>query len=109
MDDITPEVRQAVHDEDCAEHGHQVEFGSAFQYVRTEHGGMHLAGPDHNTLAHLTCRHCGAAWLIVETPGRGYADALEKFTALLADPADAAPAAAPSFIHSAHVQGRKPD
>jgi hypothetical protein len=85
--ELTDEIRQAVHDEDCARLGHQVRTDRAV--FRTE-AGDDVRGPD-GQLAHIRCIRCQKAWLVVEEPGSSYDDAVTKFKAKLKNPDDANP------------------
>lgn len=108
--EITDELRRAVHDEDCAEHGHVIDFNGAFQRLSTDpHGGLSLEGPDEATLAHLHCSRCSKVWLIVEDPGNDYADAVGRLRGKFRNPDDLRPVrGGPTRIQSAWVGGREP-
>jgi hypothetical protein len=82
---LTDEMRQAVHDEDCARLGHQLDTRNALVY---EVGNERVQGPVGQE-PHFSCRRCGRVWIVVAEPGRGYDDADRKFRARLKDPASA--------------------
>lgn len=59
--EITDEVRQAVRREDCTERGHLINPNTAL--APTGHGGTLVVGPP-GQQPHLSCRNCGAVWLV---------------------------------------------
>ncbi|MFC5996962.1 hypothetical protein ACFQE5_22380 [Pseudonocardia hispaniensis] len=96
--ELTDEIRQAVHDEDCATQGHDLDVSGAM----TGHGGpptngrWEVRGPD-GQIAHLACRRCGRVWLLIEDAGRGYTDAVTRLKARVKDPAWVQPLPRPTI------------
>jgi hypothetical protein len=83
--ELTDDIRQAVHDEDCARLGHHIDTNTA---VLWGGGSERVEGPA-GQMPHFSCRRCGRVWIVVADPGRGYDDAEAKFRARLKDPASA--------------------
>ncbi len=76
---VTPEMRQAVYDADCVVEGHVFKIDNVLQLVNNTTALANAEG----LIPHLYCARCGKVWLVVETPGNGYADAESKFNASL--------------------------
>lgn len=89
---ITPEIRQAVLDEECATRGHILDFTHVSQTSGADRGRRLEGSPD--AMPHLICDRCGVVWIVAyRRPGRDYDQAERRFRERLlpADP-DALPA-----------------
>lgn len=73
--EITDEMRRAVHEDDCARSGHQIETGGLFQPGALDADRMRLGSPDELKLPHITCARCGRFWIVLPANGRNYDDA----------------------------------
>lgn len=69
----TPEMRRAVYDADCAEHGHILGFDNVEQ-TRGPDGAMIVTGPS-GRQPFLQCRRCRKVWLVEGDPGADYEQA----------------------------------
>lgn len=81
--ELTDETRKAVHDEDCARLGHQLNIANAMLWE--DNSGGRVRGPA-GKLAHIKCDRCGQVWLVIEVPGLSYEDIVTKMRARLVDP-----------------------
>lgn len=89
--EITDEIRQAVHREDCERLGHQLNISNAFKArAAMNTGGLELAAMDETELPHVLCDRCGAAWIVLPAPGADYAAAEEAVIELLPEDAELA-------------------
>jgi hypothetical protein len=77
--EVTPEMRAAVYEQDCREKGHLLAYENAMQLNGS---GGQVLGPD-GQQAHIFCRRCPKVWLVVEEPGKDYADATVSLDARL--------------------------
>ncbi len=82
---VTDEMRAAVHAEDCAARGHDIDINNAFSSDGSAEGQLDVRGHA-GQIAHLACRRCGQVWLITEDPGTSYDDAVAKEKARVKDP-----------------------
>lgn len=78
--DVTDEMRMAVYAADCEATGHDIDN------VNTLLRMSDLAGPDDDTLPHLTCNRCRQVWVLAADPGADYPDAVAKEKARVKDP-----------------------
>ena len=79
MVELTDEMRQAVHDEDCFRLGHTMETRNAVMWNNSNFNDGQLYGPN-GRIPHLNCSRCGRVWLVVgDEPGSDYEDALARF------------------------------
>lgn len=84
--EVTDEMRQAVHEEDCARLGHDFALEDAFQSVPGGSPYPQLGARDSEAIPHLRCRRCARVFLIIEDGGNDYDDAAEKLKARLKNP-----------------------
>lgn len=103
--EVTPEMRAAVHAADCDAYGHMPDFGDVWSVSDVPNPNdprglplQVLRARDTSRLPHIWCQRCGAVWLVIDTPGRDYQDAVTQAAAraaALTEPADALPAPLP--------------
>jgi hypothetical protein len=86
--ELTDEMRHAVHLDDCARLGHQIDLNTVFSM---EGSRARIQGPDASKIAHLLCMHCGQVWMVIEEPGSDYLDAENKLKARMKDPSTVQP------------------
>lgn len=67
---ITPEIRQAVYDADCAELGHIYDFDNIMTNDAPEHSAS-----DEAKMPFIKCYRCGRVWLIIPVTGTNYEEA----------------------------------
>jgi hypothetical protein len=74
--EITPEIRQAVLDAECAAKGHDLDFGNI---AAVEGRGRRLTGsPD--AMPHIVCDRCAVVWIVAyRRSGRDYQQAERRF------------------------------
>jgi hypothetical protein len=81
--EVTPEMRRAVLDAECAAKGHRPMLDGAIQATGPIPGKV--GGPEGQE-PHIYCDRCGRVWLVVAEPGTDYADAEKRFDARLKAP-----------------------
>lgn len=69
--DVTPEMRQAVYDADCADKGHQLD---PYSGIKFNNGRQSLESTDEFKLPHIVCTRCGHVWIIGPADGANYED-----------------------------------
>lgn len=74
--ELTDEIRQAVHDEECAKLGHAFDTSTVLT-MDLSGGGTKVVLSDRDKAPHLSCPRCGRVWLLVEQNIIGY-DAAEN-------------------------------
>jgi hypothetical protein len=67
--EVTPEMRAAVYEQDCADQGHIPTFDNALRFDAARVG--RIKGPD-GKQPHIECLRCHKVWLVVEDPGDDY-------------------------------------
>lgn len=104
--DVTPEMRKAVYEADCAEHGHILDTRQAIS-------NSPLNNPDINApvvrsdnpfkMPHILCQRCRMVWLVMEEGKESYESALENLNSqLLAKYKRAVPPAESASIEEVH-------
>lgn len=78
--ELTDEIRRAVHVEDCAARGHDIELSTM---IRPRDTARFSVEGSNGHLPHIFCRTCGLTWMVIEIPGDGYDDALARLQARL--------------------------
>lgn len=80
--DITPEVRQAVYEADCAETGHRVDPMGVFSYSKTVQY-QQIGSEDELKLPHMKCLRCGRVWIVCPLDGADYEDAERQLYSMM--------------------------
>ena len=83
--ELTDEMRDAVHIEDCARDGHVPNVSKMFGNSDTFTLSVDVLGPDDGTLPYVYCTRCFYVWLVMPEPSRNYQEAIAKLRALLKD------------------------
>ena len=86
---VTPEMRKAVYEADCAEHGHLFDLTDLF-FGGTAGRSM-FGNPDPKKLPSMHCRRCGRIWAILEADGSSYDEAESKLVGIVKTPDHAKP------------------
>lgn len=75
--ELTDEIRQAVHTEDCERLGHQFDFTNTMAPDMTKAGRIkhRLGATDDLKLPYVECTRCERVWIIVPEDSFGYEDA----------------------------------
>lgn len=91
--EVTDELRRAVYAADCERLGHWYDMGAIVGHTDdvlpenpTGLPTAVLRAPDPTQMPHLLCRRCGKVWLVIDEPGDGYDDAVEKVTRRMGGP-----------------------
>jgi hypothetical protein len=95
--EITEELRQAVHEDDCEHLGHIFNLNMIFGALPGETGPIStgaavITGPNDTTFPHLKCSRCGHVWLVIPESGKTYDDAAQNLKSKLTDPESIQPA-----------------
>lgn len=88
--ELTDEMRQAVHEEECANIGHNPDISTMFTFADPHTGRSTealVAGPDDETFPHVSCKRCGFVWLVIPDPSKNYNEAVQDLNKMIADPA----------------------
>lgn len=82
---IDPATRAAVLAEECARLGHIHVFTNLL--FSSENGGSTdtIGAQDPTQMPHFDCRRCGRVWIVIETTGSSYADAISEVGKALTD------------------------
>lgn len=84
--EITQEMRQAIHEADCEELGHQLDLSSLAETQSQHSTGQDVIGPDNATLPHIRCHRCDWVWLLMPEPFKSYEEAEQSLKGKLKDP-----------------------
>jgi hypothetical protein len=90
---VTPEMRQAVYAADCAEYGHAFETTGLFFGGRGTGTAAEFGNPNNpDAFPTVTCSRCRHVWVLLDSEGVDYEDAVIKLTGKVKDPEEAKPA-----------------
>lgn len=84
--EVTQEIRQAVHEADCEEFGHQLDLSTIAETQSDSSTGQDVIGPDNLTLPHVSCHRCHWVWLVMPQPFKTYEEAELSLKDKLKDP-----------------------
>jgi hypothetical protein len=73
--EVTDEMRQEVHLEDCIRVGHQINFGTLTLIEYGEGTATQNMNAGEFNLPHIKCMRCDSTWIIFPTKGIGYENA----------------------------------
>lgn len=84
---IDEATRAAVLAAECAGKGHIHLFENMLG--ASQNGGSTdiIAAPDPSQMPHVVCRRCGKVWIVIETTGCCYDDAIGEVAAVMTDSA----------------------
>lgn len=74
--EITPEIRQAVMDAECALVGHLLRFDSVSKF---EGRNGRIEGPVPGQMPHIFCSRCDHVWIVISKDGKSYNAAERQF------------------------------
>lgn len=83
--EVTPEMRAAVYEADCAAYGHMWDtsnmLGSTDEVLPESVSGLPttvVRAKDGALMPHLGCQRCSKVWLVFDEPGDNYEDAVAR-------------------------------
>lgn len=104
---VTDEMRQAVHEDDCVRDGHTLDSQGmiVLNDKSTKVGTLRadIGGPDDASFPHVRCVHCGVVWLVWPEPLADYDTAVMAVKGLMRNPDDLKPRAIPNRLNASHT------